>query len=629
MSNSFQKPAHSGRRTGVLICICAAVMIAALGFIVSSADSDVKETPPAADSDVKETSPAADSDVKETPPAANSDVKETPPAADSDTKETSPAVSFLVNGEEAVSLWDDGKGTAYVFLPSYADPAKTLIVVPDRITVKIDGASIQTGMDCAAYSAGQAYSLDIPGVSAKQLVFLHSENTAALFINTAEGAMDRVHADKGNEESAELILRTPEGVIDYSGGGTDRIKGRGNSTWKLDKKPYNLKLEQKTDLLSLGEAKKWSLLANAYDETNLRNKIVLDFARQIAPYNGFAPECAFVDVYANEEYMGLYLLCRSIKDVTAEFMDTASEDAYAFELTMAVKVAEEDVTLPLNEAMAMEISYPDPFSEDCAEQLGGLISELETWLKSDDPLPETLHPDLNSWARKILLEVIFENYDSPNASQFFWGSLKDRTIFAGPCWDYDLSMGTFYINWSTPYAFMAFKDWNLGKDISWYHGMWEKAEVREAALKIYKEEFRERLYDLLDSGIEKEADLISAASTLDKARWPAFYAKYENYSQAVEDMAGFMRERVRFLENYWQDPSAYRRLTMKLPNTRMLHLYVKAGEVCESLPLPNEVSLAGEGMEGVSVWYVEGTDKAFDTDTAITEDLTLYALSPE
>ena len=111
-------------------------------------------------------------------------------------------------------------------------------------------------------------------------------------------------ADKDFEANAAVTLYAADGTVDYASEAGDRIGGRGNSTWKLPKKPFNLKLGQKAGLLGMGDAKKWSLLANAYDETNLRNKLVLDFAREIAPYRGFSPECAFVDLYRGRSRPG-------------------------------------------------------------------------------------------------------------------------------------------------------------------------------------------------------------------------------------------------------------------------------------------------------------------------------------
>ncbi|MBO7161916.1 MAG: hypothetical protein J6W15_03770, partial [Clostridia bacterium] len=46
-----------------------------------------------------------------------------------------------------------------------------------------------------------------------------------------------------------------------------QIKVRGNSTSSGAKKPYNFKLSSKTELLGMGKAKKWCLLANCYEKT--------------------------------------------------------------------------------------------------------------------------------------------------------------------------------------------------------------------------------------------------------------------------------------------------------------------------------------------------------------------------
>lgn len=552
-----------------------------------------------------------------------------------------PGIQFQVNDTVAVTPWIDQNGEAYVFLPSFAELSSTTISTADGCRAAIGQAPIRDGMSCAAYKLNQTYPFRMQGRKPMKLTFLQSENVPALFVKTGEGEMNRVHADKEYKADAEVSLYTADGELDYASAEGDRISGRGNSTWKLEKKPYNLRLNKKAELLGMRPAKKWSLLANAYDETNLRNKIILDFAREIAPYEGFAPECEFVDVYANGEYLGLYLMCRSVDDVTKDFLDKDSEDAYEIELTMAGKVGEDELAVPVNEAMAAEISVPSPCSEEQLEQLTVLVEDWNRWISSDEQEPDGgtksedsaeaagLKPDFDSLAKKLLIEIVFENYDGANASQYFWGSLKDRTVYAGPCWDYDLSMGIYYINWSTPHAMMAFKDWNLGQDISWYHGLWQKNAVRERALEIYENEFRSRLSGLIDERIPAEAEAIASAGELDRARWAGTYTKYESAEQAVDEMTAFLQERVRFLDSLWLDQDEYHVITMKLPNTRMLHIYALDGEACEEIPLPCEVSLDGEGMEDATTWYVEGTDEVFDPETVIEEDLVLYARYPE
>ena len=53
------------------------------------------------------------------------------------------------------------------------------------------------------------------------------------------------------------------------------IRGRGNSTWNMQKKPYRIKFKQKEKFLGQGyaKAKKWTLLANAADKTLMRNAL--------------------------------------------------------------------------------------------------------------------------------------------------------------------------------------------------------------------------------------------------------------------------------------------------------------------------------------------------------------------
>lgn len=45
------------------------------------------------------------------------------------------------------------------------------------------------------------------------------------------------------------------------------VKGRGNSTWSMPKKPYALKLKDKNSLLGMTKHKRWALLANYGDKT--------------------------------------------------------------------------------------------------------------------------------------------------------------------------------------------------------------------------------------------------------------------------------------------------------------------------------------------------------------------------
>ena len=53
-------------------------------------------------------------------------------------------------------------------------------------------------------------------------------------------------------EGNELVLSTDEGDSQFF---DVEIKGRGNSTWGQEKKPYQIKFDQKVDLFDMGKSK--------------------------------------------------------------------------------------------------------------------------------------------------------------------------------------------------------------------------------------------------------------------------------------------------------------------------------------------------------------------------------------
>lgn len=91
---------------------------------------------------------------------------------------------------------------------------------------------------------------------------MQSANIPAMYIQTDE-SLDYIHADKGNKSSASI--RTYENGEMTLDGQLKQIKGRGNSTWNYAKKPYNIKFDEKTSLMGMPKAKKWSMLASYID----------------------------------------------------------------------------------------------------------------------------------------------------------------------------------------------------------------------------------------------------------------------------------------------------------------------------------------------------------------------------
>ncbi|MBR4224645.1 MAG: CotH kinase family protein, partial [Oscillospiraceae bacterium] len=476
------------------------------------------------------------------------------------------------------------------------------------------------GTSLADISEGMPHDLETDGERGTLYVY-KSESTAAMYISTESG-MDRVHADKENKDKVDIRLYTDTGKIVYDGMPKDKISGHGNSTWELDKKPYDLHMDEATDLLGMGKAKKWVLLADAYDETHMKNALVYRYARENAPYSGFAPDCEYVDLYADNEYMGLYLLTKSVKDTKLRSLDKELTHPYAFELTMTGKVGEDADSIALNDAMSVEIKLPSKYSDAERQRLESIVLSVNDMLSKGGK--GSVELDESSWAAKILLEMMFENYDAANASQYFWGDLEGCSVYAGPCWDYDLSMGRFYVDWSTPYALMTFKDWNKGRDRSWYAGAWSISEIRDRVISMYRDGAGEKLSALIDS-VPAEAQRIASSVRSDRIRWKDM-CRYDSFDAAVADMQGFMYKRKSFLDSYLIKGDPYYRVTMELPNGRILHRYVPTNTSFPELPAPSELSAYGEDLGDLRIWYRKDTGEVFTRNTLVTEDTVLVAV---
>lgn len=135
-----------------------------------------------------------------------------------------------------------------------------------------------------------------------------------------------------------------------------QIRGRGNSTWGMSKKPYRIKLDKKADLFGMGSSKHWILLANAFDGSHLRNKLSYDLSGAMGMT---AIQSVFVNVVINGKYMGLYQLTESIRAEDGripvlDWEDIAKDAAEA--IAKKENLSDED-TLALKTEMEQDLSW--------------------------------------------------------------------------------------------------------------------------------------------------------------------------------------------------------------------------------------------------------------------------------
>ena len=172
----------------------------------------------------------------------------------------------------------------------------------------------------------------LDGTSEVRLTVMKSSGIRSVFVN-ANHDISYVNSSTSHSVSdgGTVTVLSPDvdGVV-YDGA-LDAIRGRGNTTWtNSEKKPYQMKLSKKADLLGTGEkTKTWLLIANAADPTLLRNTISFKLALYMGSEG--TPSCEPCDLYYNGEYRGSYLLTEKVKveknGVNIDDLDEANEDA--------------------------------------------------------------------------------------------------------------------------------------------------------------------------------------------------------------------------------------------------------------------------------------------------------------
>lgn len=233
------------------------------------------------------------------------------------------------------------------------------------------------------------------------------------------------------------------------------IKGRGNSTWSMPKKPYKVKLKTKASILNMPEDKEWVLLANYADKTLLRNYLALELGRNSnLPYT---PRMRHVDLVLNGVYQGNYLLGEQVKVSKGRINikeldenDTEEEKitgGYFLEVDARL---DEDFWFITSRGVPFTIKSPDDIIPDQFNYIKNYIQETEDVLFS-----ETYADPVNGYSKYLNIETfidwywINELFKNNDASFFSSVNLyKDRNgkLNMGPLWDFDIGAGN--INYS-------------------------------------------------------------------------------------------------------------------------------------------------------------------------------------
>lgn len=434
---------------------------------------------------------------------------------------------------------------------------------------------------------------------------LFSKNIAAIFITTESGSLDAVNAsaDKSVSESGHITAVSGSGETLYDGA-LKKIKGRGNATWSCTKKPYNIELEKKTEFMGLSKAKKFALLANAYDPSLLRNRVALELASLTS--DDYSPACVPADVYENGRYIGSYLVTDKIgiseSRIDIEDLEKATEALSASPLdeyprggdTQSATAGSakwyeipED-TGDITGGYLLEVDYPERYPSEASgfvtkrglpvvikspkyaskaqvEYISEYFGDFEDALFSEDGYNEkgghiSDYADLESLALRYLFEEFSLNIDGGIASFYVYKDASDGKLTFSCVWDYDCAFGNYnkYADLTDTSMFFvgASETRNNGTVPSLFHAFLSNAELNSLAHECYEEYFGEGVSKLLDM-LPSLRDELAASANMDYDLYGSsernFYEANagENFEEAYGALYRFVHDRWIFFEDFY------------------------------------------------------------------------------
>ena len=528
-------------------------------------------------------------------------------------EERKPFQSAIMPGD-AIRWWYSGKEKRYyLFLPAgMNDTGLRLWFSAGAGGITVEGEAVCSGDRVNFLKPGSEVTLAC-GDMQYQLAVMQSKNVPALFITTSSGSLKSIHASKENQETGTLVMLNADGTLEYDGLLT-QIKGRGNSTFPLSKKPYQIKLDKSTDLCGMGKSKTWILLAEYRDNSLLRNRIVFDLADAVGlPYSS---RSQFVDVYINGDYYGTYLLCEKVEigssRVAIDNLEKATEDVndqaldsygkfgkknaakqsakgydipndpeditggYLVELEKPMRYTAEASGFVTKRGQPVVIKEPEYASRAQAEYIRNFFQGFENAIFAKngiDPGTGKHYGDfvsMDSLVKKYLIEEIVKNFDGNTSSRFFYKPADSQSLiaYAGPVWDYDITLGNYSSAHSRKFKLPEYFSVNCdtGTDYYWFPALYRRVDFRAAVLETYRLQFLPALETLLgqrqDGGgslrsIDAYAAEINASAAMNFTRWPIFNLRLRevktgaNYQANIDFVKNYLKKRMDFLAANW------------------------------------------------------------------------------
>ncbi|MBR0468264.1 MAG: CotH kinase family protein [Mogibacterium sp.] len=450
----------------------------------------------------------------------------------------------------------------------------------------------------------------------------------------------------------------PEGELALS-----FIRGRGNSTWGGAKKPYKIKLAKREDvpddpgpdLFGMGESREWALMANARDETLIKNRITGWLGDELGL--DYTPRMVPVDVYmvgkdpAKGEYLGSYCLSELVQveasrinmelpkkshtsepEITGgyllamynEMQDSGLPETTVFKTKAGVELINEEpeyVDDELGEGQEAQRAYIKRY-----------IQELEDLIMTPkDKFTEDVHNqiadmmDLQSLADYWFIQEFSNNGDAFVTSSTYLYKPRGDKLYWGPLWDFDMGWGPLDMEMSDDF----YESFNRTEMI-WIDQLRDKDQWFVDLLEERWDTIKEKLDKLTEDGgiIDQYGAQLAQSQSEDYEIWTEAIGEdaevAEDYNAVLTNLKGYINKRSEKMGEKIAEGEVghvYVTATFKAEGETIRTARIRTGNAPGVLDAPDAPAVEGKLFVN---WYTEGSDSVYDEEP-ITEDTVFEA----
>ena len=312
----------------------------------------------------------------------------------------------------------------------------------------------------------------------------------------------------------------------------------------------------------MGKAKKWILLANAMDTTNLRTAAAVYLEEMLGMKYIF--EGKFVELYVDGGYEGLYYLTHAM-EIGKNTVDLKDPMGVLVELDNLYWGAEDYRKSSEGDYLVLKDVVDRTKGERAMESFMHNYNEFERAVVRKDYGGVKGLADVRSFAEYYLLSEFSVNPDAYWTSFYFYKDGISDKIHAGPGWDFDLTFANrSWGNWMgesfySPMQTMVRKGELLPKELydemgieegykaslaisKIMYNLMEIPEFREEVKRVYQERLLGRK-DELTWKVDSEAEKIAELAEINNEKW-----EKNDFWTEVETMIRWIGQRYDYFE---------------------------------------------------------------------------------